>query len=76
MAVTITERAAQEVRRVVSEQNMPAETVLRIGSLLLVKQTFLIWYFADECPVDSIISPPPLRDEGETMDTPKFFSGP
>ena len=31
MAVTITERAAQEVRRVVSEQNMPAETVLRIG---------------------------------------------
>jgi iron-sulfur cluster assembly protein len=31
MAVTITERAAQEVRRVVSEQNMSAETVLRIG---------------------------------------------
>ena len=31
MAVTITERAAQEVRRVVSEQNLSAETVLRIG---------------------------------------------
>ena len=31
MSVIITERAAKEVQRVVSEQNMPAETVLRIG---------------------------------------------
>ena len=31
MSVTITERAALEVKRVVGEQNMPTDTVLRIG---------------------------------------------
>lgn len=31
MAVTITERAAKEIQRVVTEQKMPPETVLRIG---------------------------------------------
>ena len=31
MSVIITERAAKEVQRVVSEQSMPEETVLRIG---------------------------------------------
>jgi iron-sulfur cluster assembly protein len=29
--ISITERAAQEVRRIVSEQNLPKETVLRVG---------------------------------------------
>ena len=31
MAITITENAAGEVKRVMSEQNMPEETLLRIG---------------------------------------------
>ena len=31
MAVTITEKAAGEIKRVITEQKMPAETVLRIG---------------------------------------------
>ncbi len=31
MAVTITETAAGEIKRVISEQKMPEETVLRIG---------------------------------------------
>ena len=31
MAVTITERAAEEIKRVVSEKQMPEDTVLRIG---------------------------------------------
>lgn len=31
MSVIITERAAKEIQRVVSDQNMPEETVLRIG---------------------------------------------
>jgi iron-sulfur cluster assembly protein len=31
MAVTITEKAAGEIQRVISEQNFPAGTVLRIG---------------------------------------------
>ena len=31
MSVTITEKAALEVKRVIDEQKMPAETVLRIG---------------------------------------------
>jgi iron-sulfur cluster assembly protein len=31
MSVIITERAAKEIQRVVGEQKMPAETVLRIG---------------------------------------------
>jgi iron-sulfur cluster assembly protein len=31
MSVTITEKAAGEIKRVISEQNMPQETVLRIG---------------------------------------------
>ncbi|MEX2287722.1 MAG: iron-sulfur cluster assembly accessory protein [Planctomycetaceae bacterium] len=31
MSVTITERAAGEIKRVIGEQNMPQETVLRIG---------------------------------------------
>ena len=31
MAVTITEKAAGEIKRVITEQHMPAETVLRIG---------------------------------------------
>jgi iron-sulfur cluster assembly protein len=31
MAVTITETAASEIKRVITDQNMPAETVLRIG---------------------------------------------
>jgi len=31
MAVTITEKAAGEVKRVISEQEMPEATVLRIG---------------------------------------------
>jgi len=29
--ITITERAVAEVRRIVSEQNLPDETVLRVG---------------------------------------------
>lgn len=29
--VTITEKAAGEVNRIISEQNMPTETILRIG---------------------------------------------
>lgn len=31
MSVTITEKAANEVRRVISEQKLPDETVLRVG---------------------------------------------
>ncbi len=31
MAVTITEKAASEIKRVVSEKQMPEDTVLRIG---------------------------------------------
>jgi len=31
MSVTITEKAAGEIKRVIEEQKMPAETVLRIG---------------------------------------------
>ncbi len=31
MSVTITENAASEVKRVISEQGLPEETVLRIG---------------------------------------------
>jgi iron-sulfur cluster assembly protein len=31
MSVTITEKAASEIKRVISEQSMPTETVLRIG---------------------------------------------
>lgn len=31
MAVTITEKAAKEIQRVITEQKMPAETVLRVG---------------------------------------------
>ena len=31
MAVTITEKAAKEIKRVLTEQNMPEQTVLRIG---------------------------------------------
>ena len=31
MSVTITEKAAKEIQRVMSEQNMPESTVLRLG---------------------------------------------
>jgi iron-sulfur cluster assembly protein len=31
MSVTITEKAASEIKRVITEKEMPAETVLRIG---------------------------------------------
>jgi len=31
MSVTLTEKAAKEVQRVMSEQKMPAETFLRVG---------------------------------------------
>jgi iron-sulfur cluster assembly protein len=31
MSVVLTEKAASEVKRVMSEQNFPAETVLRVG---------------------------------------------
>lgn len=31
MSVTLTEKAANEVRRVISEQKLPEETVLRVG---------------------------------------------
>jgi len=31
MSVTITEKAAKEVQRVMSEQSMPQETILRVG---------------------------------------------
>lgn len=31
MAVTVTEKAAKEVQRVIGEQKLPAETMLRVG---------------------------------------------
>jgi iron-sulfur cluster assembly protein len=31
MAVTLTEKAAKEIRKVMDDQNMPAETVIRVG---------------------------------------------
>lgn len=31
MAIGITERAVKEVRRIVTDQNLPAETALRVG---------------------------------------------
>ena len=31
MSVTLTEKAAKEVQRVMSEQKMPEETILRVG---------------------------------------------
>lgn len=31
MSVNITEKAAEEIKRVISDKNMPAETALRIG---------------------------------------------
>jgi iron-sulfur cluster assembly protein len=31
MAVTLSEKAASEVKKIMSDQNMPAETVLRVG---------------------------------------------
>jgi iron-sulfur cluster assembly protein len=31
MAVSVTERAAGEVSKIISEQNLPAETMLRVG---------------------------------------------
>jgi iron-sulfur cluster assembly protein len=31
MSVTLTEKAASEVKKIITEQNLPAETVLRVG---------------------------------------------
>lgn len=31
MPVTLSEKAAQEVKRIITEQNLPEETVLRVG---------------------------------------------
>jgi iron-sulfur cluster assembly protein len=31
MSVTLSEKAASEVKRIIQEQNMPGETVLRVG---------------------------------------------
>jgi iron-sulfur cluster assembly protein len=31
MAVTLTEKAAKEIKKVMDDQNMPAETVIRVG---------------------------------------------
>jgi iron-sulfur cluster assembly protein len=31
MSLTLTEKAASEVKKIITEQNLPAETVLRVG---------------------------------------------